>query len=296
MSQLVLANPFSYPLHISSWQRPSGDRGYRVTNPFGGTDPINGGAHKGLDVGNFRTGDIVRSPAAGRGIGVRHTDGALGDLIELGNGIRLELWHLSGTLSRAAWTPLAPGQAIGATGATGARLPDGKGGTIPMPAHTHIELKGNGVPIDPAPYLPMVERAAKPITIGEDDVKIKGRFLRHVQNRRTALTTNSHFRAGVDAGDDESLGVLPAGTTLYPVVTVGGRSVGTAADRAEWHGALAYVAGSYHFGYVHSSVCAPFEAIDAADCTALENRLDGIATAAEGLGQAASAIVGLAKR
>jgi hypothetical protein len=295
VTSITLGNPLSYPLHVTTW-KPDGSRDYRVTNGFYGPDFLNGGIHRATDVGNFRMDDTVRAPAACRGRGLRHFDGALIVEFDLGNGVVLSLAHLNATLAPiGTWVPLARGQVVGRTGNTGARLPDGS----PMPAHTHIAASRNGVPFDIEPFLPMVERPARPLAIdGEDDVKIKGRFLRHVQNARTTLSVDSHFRAGVIAGDDDSLGVLTAGTVLYPVVTVEGRSVGTAANRAEWHGALAYVAGAYHFGYVHSSVAGAFDAIFTADCAAQEQTIAQLTTqvkrartAAAGAAQAVTATV-----
>ncbi len=304
MATLTLVNPFSLPLHVASWQRPKGNVEYRVTNGFDGPDFLNGGKHRATDVGNTRTGDTLRCPALNASaMGKRHTDGALGVIFDLGNGLTLQLWHLNRVaIPLDRWTPVARGQAVGVTGNSGARLPDGS----PMPAHTHISAERQGIPFDIEPHLPMVERPAQPIPTGEDDVKIKGRFLRHVQNRRAVLTTDSHFRSGVDAGDDDSLGVLAAGTVLYPIVAVGGREAGTAADKAEWYGALAYVASAYQLGYVHSSVLPRtadgkgvlLDVIEAADCSAqeqsiaqLSTRISRARTSATGAAQAATATV-----
>lgn len=165
---MILASPLSYPLHPASWRRPAGSIDYRVTNTFDGPDFLNGGQHRAVDVGNFRRGDAVKSPARCRGRGLRHTDGALGVRFDLGSGVTLELWHLdSVSLLPDRWTPLAQGQIVGTTGATGARLPNGQ----PMPAHTHIAAARNGVPFDPEPHLPMAERPAKPIPL-EDDMTV----------------------------------------------------------------------------------------------------------------------------
>lgn len=168
MSAVTLGNMLSYPLHVASWKRPSGSVDYRVTNSFDGPDYLNGGKHQATDVGNFRGGDSVRAPAACRGMGLRHTDGALGVRFDLGHGVAVELWHLSKTLLIGKWQPLAQGQVCGATGNSGARMPDGSA----MPFHTHIEGERNGVRFDIERYLPMVERAAIPLQLEEDDVRI----------------------------------------------------------------------------------------------------------------------------
>lgn len=276
MTAVTLGSMFSYPLHVASWQRPKGNVDYRVTNPFDGPDFLNGGKHEATDVGNTRLGDTIRAPMACAAMGMRHTDSALGVRFNLGYGVTIDLWHLSKTLTVGKWQPLAKGQACGATGNTGARLPDGS----PMPAHTHIAASRNGVPFDVEPYLPMVERAAIPLPLTEEsDVVIPGKFLRHVQNRRATVTTDSHFRAS--GGTDDSLGVLPAGTVLYPVWVTELRAVGTAPDRSEWYGAAAYVGGKYQAGVVHSSVLPRtadgsgvlLEPIEAADCSVQETTI-----------------------
>lgn len=177
MATLVLGHMFAYPLHIASWadfgRKRGGSIDYRVTNPFDGPDFLNGGKHRATDVGNTRMNDSLRSPAVCRVTGRRHTDGALGVEFDLGGGVILGLWHLNRVdppLNR--WTPVARGQIVGLTGNTGGRISDGKGGTMPMPAHTHVEIKRNGVPFDVEPYLPMVERAARPIQLKESTVEV----------------------------------------------------------------------------------------------------------------------------
>lgn len=177
MTQLVLGQFLAYPLHPLPWRRPAGSRDYRVTNGYDGPDYVNGGKHRAVDVGNFRVDDPIRSPITGRARGRRHYDGALGLEFDLGGGVVLELWHLNATLpyphvprtsTYGDWQAVRAGAVVGATGATGAPLSDGKGGTVPMPAHTHARLSRAGVPFDPEPHL-----FGAPITILEDDdVKI----------------------------------------------------------------------------------------------------------------------------
>ena len=301
---LTLASPFSYPLHVASWRRPAGSIDYRVTNTFTGPDFLNGGMHRAVDVGNFRRGDAVKAPATCRARGLRHSDGALGVRFDLGSGVVLELWHLDRVeLLADRWTPVSVGQVVGVTGATGARMPDGSA----MPAHTHIALFRNRLPIDPEPHLPMVERAAKPIAL-EDDMQIRGKFLHHVVNREARLTVRSYFRSGVLAGADAPIGdPLPEGSLFRPVVAVEGRAAGTAADRAVWYGGIktAGVSGEV-FGYVHSSVlprtrdgsAVAFSAIERADCSAVEaelarerTKISRARTSAQGAAQAATATV-----
>lgn len=155
---------FDKPVHPALWLRPAGSLDYRVTGSFYGVDLVNGGIHQATDVGNGQTGHPVLAPADRRARGLRNysrngTD-ALGLEFALGGGYRLELWHLSQTLpvpdenkpagqnSYGSWRDVRRDEVVGRTGNSGA-LVGGKA----MPAHTHIRLTLNGVPIDPEPYL-----------------------------------------------------------------------------------------------------------------------------------------------
>lgn len=174
---------FDKPVHPVAWKRPPGSLDYRVTGSFYGVDLVNGGVHEATDAGNGQTGHPVLAPADCRARGLRNysrngTD-ALGLEFDLGGGYRLQLWHLGQTLpvadenkppgqnSYGSWRDVRRGEVVGRTGNSGA-LVGGKA----MPAHTHIRLELNGVPIDPEPYL--LGRAALPMldgsSIQEDDV------------------------------------------------------------------------------------------------------------------------------
>ena len=296
MTSVTLAPFLAYPLHPATWSRPRGSIDYRVTNTFDGPDYLNGGQHRAVDVGNFRRGDAVKSPIRGRGRGLRHSDGALGVRFDLGSGVTLELWHLDSVLLLPdRWTPLALGQIVGSTGATGARLPNGQA----MPAHTHIAAARDGVPFDPEPHLPMPERPAKPIVLEEDDVQLWGRNPEHIQNRQTRTTVDSAFRRQArrrDAsGSDTGIGTLPAGKLFFPILRVQGESIGRAADAADWYyGVVTRDFSGNVIGAVHSSVLertpdgrgvvlAPIEMADL-------NKLDAIRTAAAGARQAIEVI------
>lgn len=152
----TLASFLAYPLHPQAWQRPAGSIDYRITNPFGGVDLVNTDqAHQGVDLGNTRQGDAIRAPATCKAKPRRHFDGSLGYELDLGGGVTLELWHLSrlvvGVIDQ--WIDVAAGRIIGYTGASG-----------PVAgAHTHVEIKQDGVPFDPQPFLPMAEREPIPI-------------------------------------------------------------------------------------------------------------------------------------
>lgn len=178
MSELVLGPIFDRPLHPAPWcdyGRKRGTTGcprydYRVTNTFDGKDLLNGGTHRAVDAGNAAIGWPVLAPADCRVRARYHFDGALGLDLDLGHGLVLTLWHLSwlafyvpvvqGKSTDGAWHDVKRGQVIGKTGNTGARLPDGS----PMPAHTHAELRRDGVLIDPEAYL-----LGAPIPLDEED-------------------------------------------------------------------------------------------------------------------------------
>lgn len=147
----TLAPFLRYPLHVQSWNRPAGNIDYRVTNPFGGVDLVNPNQkHQGVDIGNTRENDPLRAPVACEAYAKVHVDGAIGLIFDLGGGWMLELWHLNRTLIPKSPTYVSQGQLLGYTGSSGKV----------SGAHTHIELKLNGKAVDPAPYLPMVEREA----------------------------------------------------------------------------------------------------------------------------------------
>lgn len=251
--QVDLTRVMAYPVHGPTWDPPAGSRDYRITTTFDGVDLINGGTHQAIDLGNFRQGDPVRAPIACQVRGYRHWDGALGVGMRLGGPWVLELWHLDRVdcpLDR--WTQVPAGTILGVTGDSG-RV---------FGAHTHAELERLGVRVDPAAYF--LGLATLTIDL-EDDMRLSGTFVRHTSGTRTALTDGANFRAGVVAGANDPLAVMPAGTAFLPVVEVRGASHGTAADRASWYGGWQWVsaaqaaavgstASGWLFGYYHSSV------------------------------------------
>lgn len=292
----TLVNPFSYPLHVATWKRPAGNVEYRVTNSFDGPDFLNGGTHRATDIGNTRTGDALRAPTRCRARGRRHFDGALGVEFDLGH-LNLQLWHLSRTLAHpvtpgkataGAWVDVAQGQGIGATGATGGPLPGG----APMPAHTHAELRQNGVLIDVEPYLPMVERPALPLPAQEDDVEIPA-DIRRTGNRVGVIegtrAAGIRIRRGPVTG--EPIVTLPAAD--FPFMSIGevARPDGT------WLLVFLHPEGSTKppvIGWVRSDFTSGLVPEQVADCTAERNALRSIRTAAAGAKQAITAIEGLA--
>lgn len=194
MSDLVLGPLFTRPLHPADWQRPPGSDDFRVTNPFAGVDLVNGGRHNAVDVGNARTGYPVLAPASRPARGLWHFDGALGAEWDLGNGWRLEAWHLGVTLpvgprpaagtARGAWRDIRRGEQIGLTGSSG----------LGTGAHTHLALFGpDGLPRDPEPHL-----FGSPIQGAIDDM---ARFNDVAEGDRFAASIERLARAGIVTGD-----------------------------------------------------------------------------------------------
>jgi hypothetical protein len=105
--------------------------------------------HNAIDIGNFRCGDPVIAMAGG--VARRtHDDAkahgaandALGIVIDHGDGVVTEYWHLS-SFAVADRVKVRRGQQIGFVGNTGL------GGAC----HCHVELKLNGVQTDPEPHM-----------------------------------------------------------------------------------------------------------------------------------------------
>lgn len=136
-----------------------------VTSPFGAR---NGRLHAGMDIGSPHYQEVVAA-ADGEVIYAGNTGGSLGKTVVLqhGQGLRTVYAHLSIVIARERDT-VRQGQAIGGVGDTGRA-------TGP---HLHFEVRKNGVPVNPAAYLPTtidelvrglstpkpIERNAKPTT------------------------------------------------------------------------------------------------------------------------------------
>ncbi len=258
MTTLTFRSPTLEPLHPAGWARPATGAGaddFRITQRFDDPDfywskldPAKAAlGHRATDIGNGRCGYPLVAMHGGPSRRLRDNatalgapSDALGLRIDCGFGITLEYWHLDRYALPDGATVQA-GQVIGYVGKTG----------LGAVCHCHIEAKSHGIRFDPEPLM-----FGGSLSVQEDDdVKIKGKFLRHVQNRRAQLTIDAHLREGVVAGDDASLQIMPKGTTVYPVVVVEGRPVGTAPDKAAWYGALNWVAErGWVLGYYHSSV------------------------------------------
>lgn len=280
MPVLTFRSPVTTRLHPHTAPVPPAGE-FRVTQRFSDLDyywsnvpnpPNPLPTHNATDIGNLRCNDPIVAMAPG--IAYRIQDNAtalgaatnaLGVRIDHGFGVTSEYWHLN-RQDVYNGQPVNAGFQIGLLGSTG----------LGAVCHTHIEVKRNGTRIDPEPLM-----FGGSLLIAEDDMKIKGKFLRHIQNRSTTLTADAHFRAGVLAGDDDSLAILKAGTILYPIVAVEGRQVGV---EKEWLGALAYAGSSYQLGYVHVSVVSPLQPIEASGFSQAD--LDSAKSSATAAGRA----------
>jgi hypothetical protein len=109
-----------------------------ITSPYG---PRSGGFHTGVDFG-VRTGTIVVAAAAGQARRATNPGGGKGVIIDHGDGMSTEYWHL-GAQAIASRQGVAQGAIIGFSGASG----------LVTGPHLHFEVKVNGRHVDPMPYL-----------------------------------------------------------------------------------------------------------------------------------------------
>ncbi|MDP9111815.1 MAG: peptidoglycan DD-metalloendopeptidase family protein, partial [Candidatus Eremiobacteraeota bacterium] len=116
-----------------------------ITSPFGWRrNPFNGAPdfHQGLDIG-APSGTTIVAPAAGTVISAGWY-GGYGNFILLdnGGGLVTGFGHCSQIFVASGQT-VQKGQAIGAVGSTG----------VSTGPHLHFEVRVNGKPVDPVPYL-----------------------------------------------------------------------------------------------------------------------------------------------
>jgi hypothetical protein len=166
MSSLAFRRPTVLPIHRQTWVRPAGNTDFRVTQRFAVPDSFHGGTqqHNAVDLGNFSCGGAVVAMAPGitrrtqdNATALGAKTNALGMIVDHGNGITSESWHLNG-YSVASGVRVTAGQQIGIVGRTGL-------GDV---CHLHVEVKRLGVRIDPEPLM-----FGTPLSIEEeDDVKI----------------------------------------------------------------------------------------------------------------------------
>lgn len=292
------------------------DQGYstmRVTSPFGWRDSNGDGKldafHGAVDIGNAREGDSIIAVADGRVIAAGYLkepwsesttlypSGNYGGMMvvqELAPGVVAIYAHMQPTIFVKAGQVLRTGQLIGKVGATGSAQ---KGGAhlhfgiqapislVPAGVSTRATHFGLGLDVDPWPLISGQAELLGPA----DDMALKGKFLRHVHNKRAQLTTSSNFRRGVTSGDDAPWQVFPKGTVFYPFAVVEGRAVGTEPDAKEWYAALQWVGaeGGFCVGYYHSSVLPrsadqhsvalePVETVQVVDQAAVQRALDDL--------------------
>lgn len=145
MTTITFRRPTVLPVHPRGWTRPPGNIDFVVTQEYDDPDAYYGGdrKHRATDLGNFRCGDAVVSMASGTAYLVQDAAGALGVVVDHGYGVTSEYWHLGGR-SVANRQRVLAGTIIGKHGATGLNI----GG-----CHLHVEVKRNGVRIDPEPLM-----------------------------------------------------------------------------------------------------------------------------------------------
>ena len=224
---------------------------FRVTQRFGDRDSFyaDGRSHNATDVGNFRCGEPVVAMAPGIAYHVEDNatalgakSNALGIRIDHGQGVTSEYWHLD---SRTAYNgqPVNAGFQIGTVGRTGL-------GDV---CHVHVEVKVNGVRIDPEPLM-------FGGSLMEDTVLAFGANQLKTLNSSPEFTTTADawFRSEPRISDDTKIEVLKAGTVIRSSYLVTGDKVG---DSSQWIGpAYKWVGGKYRPGFVHSSVLKMVEA------------------------------------
>ena len=285
MTTLAFRSPVDRPLLRAGTSKPvppdpRAHDTFRVTQRFDDPDaywllsnpgkPLSAAPkHRATDIGNFRCGDPILAMRAGTARRVKDSAGALGIVIDHGHGVTSESWHLNG------WTvadgqPVVAGNQVGIVGRTGL-------GDV---CHCHIEVKINGVRVDPEPLM-----FGGSLTV-EDDMQIRGANLRHIQNRSARLTTKARFRSSPEITENV-IDDLEAGALIFPIAVVTGQSVGTALDATDWYYGIktAGVAGS-QLGCVHSSVLprlpdgrgVALTPIETADCSAQDAEVRRLST------------------
>jgi murein DD-endopeptidase MepM/ murein hydrolase activator NlpD len=134
----VFGDPVAGEIHPTTWQRPAGNRDFKVTSPFGPRVIIDEkgkrvrSVHKGMDLGNGREGDPVYAQATGRIVELRIVLDGVVTIQTSDNQWQLVAAHMKqipGTFRKG--TPVARGQIIGRVGQVGA----------PGQPHVHVENK-----------------------------------------------------------------------------------------------------------------------------------------------------------
>lgn len=283
-----VASPVTQPLHVFEWQRPGSGAAaddFRVTQRFDDIDyywkdkdPARAAlGHRAVDIGNARCGyplvamlpgtvTLLKDNATAYGAA---TD-ALGVRIDVGNGLTLEYWHL-GSWSVANGARVVAGQEIGRVGNTG----------LGAVCHCHLEGKIYGTRFDLEPFMPMVERAAKPLVVEElIDMELPvdaGYFVSGTVAAGVRLRVRNDTVEGSTVTEVETpvkvLAILRDKTPY--TITVDGKAVSDddwyvvmTADGRVWETAKLLVRNIAPTGYLFSQVPLP-----KADCSAVEAEL-----------------------
>jgi hypothetical protein len=266
MTSLAFRRPTVLPIHRQGWLRPAGLIDFRVTQRFDVPDSFYGGKqdHNAVDLGNFRCGDAVVAMAPGTARRVQDNatalgakTNALGLVIDHGSGITSEYWHLNG-YSVASGAKVAAGQQIAIVGRTGL-------GDV---CHLHVEVKRNGVRIDPEPLM-----FGTPLIIEEDDDVIIPPALVRTPNRVGTIEASATRKVNVRIGPAQTDRLLHTLASPKSFMSLG------YADRADGRWYLAFYtpvseAEGQEFGWVHSALSSALRADEpTADCSAAEAAL-----------------------
>lgn len=119
--------PVRDTIHALGWRRPAGNLDFKVTQSFGCTGVVQERAfgdcahfHRAIDLGNTRCGADVLAAQDGvvHFAGRDGYDGAIGVVIDHGNGWWTGYWHLSAEATSVG-AHVTKGQKIGTVGSTG---------------------------------------------------------------------------------------------------------------------------------------------------------------------------------
>lgn len=231
---LVFGNPVAGIIakDRDSWNGPPQ---FLVTSPFGIRPPIQGHPtfHDGIDIDNGgQPNDPILAMADGTVIAAG-TDSLGAKIVRLdhGKGWTTGYGHLN-RIDVLRGQKVSRGQRIGTLGSTG---------NVTGP-HLHFDTSFNTLRRDPWPLL------------DQNVMRIQGKWVSHIVNKRSELTDDSNFRS-TPFSTGEVLSIYPRGTGVIATVEVIGQKVGTAADADRWYGSWLFVAEEgYTFGYLHSSL------------------------------------------
>lgn len=264
MVRIAFQRPTVKPVHEFGWVRPPGNDEFVVTQRFtdldsywSGTDPDKARlTHQAVDLGNGRCGYSVIAMASGVTRHLRDNAtsyGAPTDALGVevthhpkNPRVTTEVWHLD-RITVGAGLTIPSGYQLGLHGKTG----------LGTGCHIHLEVKVDGVRIDPTPFI-FGGTLDTEALLG---MNVWGENPSHVVNQEASVTVDSRYRREArrrDAnGTDTTIAVLPAGAKFIPTLKVTGETVGTAPDASDWYyGVKTQVPGvtSTQYGCVHSSV------------------------------------------